>query len=115
LVAWVLGDQASHLIELIPQAAQKLNQLLHSSRSGADNTLIKVETAAARLKQAAADSTQSTLLSHGVQRVVVDRPRFDITDRFWSGTLGLPQILDEVGVVALITFTPKACSLSAKY
>jgi predicted PurR-regulated permease PerM len=102
--AWALGDQASQLVELLPQAAQKLNQLAHSTRGGADNTFTTVQKAAARLEQAAADSTQSTVLSRGVQRVVVERPRFDIKDYFWSGTLGLLETLGQAGVVALMTF-----------
>jgi predicted PurR-regulated permease PerM len=35
---------------------------------------------------------------------MVEKPRFDIKDYFWSGTLGLLQTLGQAGVVALITF-----------
>ena len=102
--AYALSDSASKLVELLPQAAQKLNQLAHASRSGGDNTFTTVQKAAARLEQAAADSTQGAPMSRGVQRVQIEKPRFDIKDYFWSGTIGLLETLGQAGMVALITF-----------
>jgi predicted PurR-regulated permease PerM len=64
--AYSLSEEASKLVELLPQAAQKLNAIVHSSRSGSDNTFTAVQKAATRLEQAAADSTQPTSLSHEV-------------------------------------------------
>jgi predicted PurR-regulated permease PerM len=102
--AYSLSEQASKLVELLPQAAQKLNAVVHASRGGGDNTFTAVQKAAARLEQAAADSTQGASVSRGVQRVLVEKPRFNIQDYFWSGTLGLLQTLGQGGIVALITF-----------
>ncbi len=99
-----LSDEASKLVELLPQAALKLNSIVHRSRSGPDNTFTTVQKAAAQLEQAAADSTQPTSLSRGVQRVQVEKPRFDIRNYFWRGTIGLIQTLGQVAMVALITF-----------
>jgi predicted PurR-regulated permease PerM len=104
LGAYSLSEQASKLVELLPQAAQKLNAVVRSARGGGDNTLDTVQKAAARLEQAAAESTQAASVSRGVQRVVVEKPRFDIKDYFWSGTLGLLETLGQAGMVALITF-----------
>jgi predicted PurR-regulated permease PerM len=102
--AYTLSDEASTLVELLPEAAQKLNQIAHRSRSGGDNTFTTVQKAAAKLEQAAADSTQSTVLTRGVQRVQIEKPRFDIKDYVWSGTVGLLGTLGQAGMVALITF-----------
>jgi predicted PurR-regulated permease PerM len=102
--AYSLSEEASKLVELLPQAAQKLNAIMHSSRGGPNNTFTTVQKVAARLEQAAADSTQPPELSRGVQRVQVEKSRFDIKDYFWSGTLGLIQTLGQAAMVALITF-----------
>jgi predicted PurR-regulated permease PerM len=102
--AYSLSEEASKLVELLPQAAQKINAIVHSSRGGSDNTFTTVQKAAARLEQAAADSMQPTELSRGVQRVQVEKSRFDIKDYFWSGTIGLIQTLGQAAMVALITF-----------
>jgi predicted PurR-regulated permease PerM len=104
LGAYSLSEQASKLVELLPQAAQKLNEVVRASRGGGDNTFTSVQKAAARLEQAAADSTQGASVSRGVQRVLVEKPRFNIQDYFWSGTLGLMATLGQAGMVALITF-----------
>ena len=102
--AYSLSEEASKLVELLPQAAQKINAIVHSSRGGPNNTFTTVQKAAARLEQAAADSIQPTELSRGVQRVQVEKSRFDIKDYFWSGTIGLIQTLGQAAMVALITF-----------
>ena len=102
--AYSLSEEASKLVELLPQAAQKLNAIMHSSRGGPNNTFTTVQKVAARLEQAAADSTQPAELSRGVQRVQVEKSRFDIKDYFWSGTIGLIQTLGQASMVALITF-----------
>ena len=101
--AYTLSDEASRLVELLPQAAQKLNQMARNSRSG-DNTLATVQKAAAKLEQTAADSSKAPAPDRGVQRVQVEKPRFDIKDYVWSGTMGLLASLGQAGVVALITF-----------
>jgi len=102
--AYSLGDEASKLVDLLPQAAQKLNSIVRTSGGGADNTFNTVQKAAARLEQAATDSTAPASLSRGVQRVQVEKSRFDIKDYFWSGTVGLFQMLGQAAMVALITF-----------
>jgi predicted PurR-regulated permease PerM len=104
LGAYSLSEQASKLVELLPQAAQKINVLARATRGDGDSTFTSVQKAAARLEQAAAESTQAATVSRGVQRVIVEKPRFDIKDYFWSGTLGLIEALGQVFMVALITF-----------
>jgi predicted PurR-regulated permease PerM len=39
-----------------------------------------------------------------VQRVQIERPKFDVRDHLWSGTIGLLTILGQIGMVALIAF-----------
>ena len=102
--AYSLSEQGSKIVELLPQAAQKLNEVVRASHGSRDNTFTSVQKAAARLEQVAADSTQTPVLSRGIQRVLVEKPHFDIKDYFWSGTLGLLETLGQAGIVALITF-----------
>lgn len=101
---YYLSDDASRLVELLPASAQKLRQALHSLPGQPDNTLTTMQKAAAQIEQAAQESTQSEPLGRGVQRVRIERPRFEIRDHLWSGTLGLLAILGQMGVVSLITF-----------
>lgn len=99
-----LSDDANKLVELLPAAARKLHDSVRSPSGHADSALTTVQKAAAQLEQAAEESTQVTPPNRGVQRVQIVRPRFDIKDHLWTGTIGLLTTLGQIGMVALITF-----------
>ena len=101
---YALADDASKLIESLPDAARKLHDVVRSPPGQPDNTLTTVQKAAAQIEQAAEESTQATAPSRGVQRVQIVKSRFDIKDHLWSGTLGILATLSQVGMVCLITF-----------
>ncbi|MCY7308749.1 MAG: AI-2E family transporter [Rhodoferax sp.] len=99
-----LSDDAAKLVESLPASAQKLRDAIRPARGRSDSTLATVQKAAAQLEQAAAEATTTSPPSRGVQRVQVEKPRFDIKDHLWTGTLGLISVLGQIAVVALITF-----------
>jgi len=102
--AYSLSDDASKLVELLPAAAQKLHDSVRSLPGGPNNTLTTVQKAAAQIEQAADESTQAAPVNRSVQRVQIEKPKFNIKDHLWSGTLGLLGMLGQIGMVALITF-----------
>lgn len=99
-----LSDDASRLIESLPRAAQKLGDSIQPKRGKPAGTLETVQKAAEKLEQAAEETNRSPPVARGVQRVQIERPRFDIKDHLWTGTMGLLAVLGQVGMVALITF-----------
>ena len=99
-----LSDEASDLVESLPVATQKLRDALRVQRGGPDSTLATMQKAATQIEQAANDTAQAAPLGRGVQRVQIERPRFNVKDHLWTGTLGLLAMLGQVGTVALITF-----------
>lgn len=102
-----LSDDASKLVESMPLAAAKLRDSLKAMHAGPSNspgTLETVQKVASQLEQAADDASRAAPAARGVQRVQIERARFDIKDHLWVGTLGLLGMLGQVGVVALITF-----------
>src|SRR5450830_437061 len=104
VTAYSLSEQASKLVESLPAAAQKLRDSVHTLSGNRDNTLATVQKAAAQIEQAAEETTQTSPLGRGVQRVQIEKPKFNIRDHLWTGTLGLIGMLGQIGVVALITF-----------
>ena len=102
--AYSLSDDASKLVELLPAAAQKLQASVRSLPGGPKNTLTTVQMAATQIEQAANESTQAAPVNRSVQRVQIEKPKFDIKDHLWSGTLGLLGMLSQLGMVALIAF-----------
>ena len=102
--AFSLSDEASNLVQSLPVAAQKLRESVRAQRGSSTDTLATMQKAAAQLEQAAHDASPGTPVAKGVQRVVVEKPKFDITEHLWTGTLGLMGMLGQVGMVAMITF-----------
>ena len=98
-----LSDDTGKLVESLPVAANKLRDAVRAQRSNTD-TLSTVQKAATQLEQAAEEANQAAPLSRGVQRVQIEKSRFDIKDHLWTGTLGLLAMLGQVGTVSLITF-----------
>lgn len=99
-----LSDDAGKLVESLPLAAQKLRDSIRAQRGKPDNTLATVQKAATQLEQAAEETNRTAQVGRGVQRVQIEKPKFDIRDHLWSGTMGLLAMLGQVGMVALITF-----------
>ena len=99
-----LSDDAGKLVDSLPLAAQKLRDSIRAQRGKSDNTLASVQKAATQLEQVAEETNRAAPLSRGVQRVQIEKPRFDIKDHLWSGTMGLLAMMGQIGMVALITF-----------
>ena len=98
------GDDANELIGSLPQAARKLRDSLKSHKGRQESTLGTVQKAAAQLEQAAKEASPATPTARGVQRVVIEKPAFDLRDYLWSGTLGLASLIGQVTVVTFLTY-----------
>lgn len=98
------SDDANELIGSVPQAARKLRDSLKSHNGRNDSTLGSVQKAAAQLEEAAKEASPATPPTRGVQRVVIEKPAFDLRDYLWSGTLGLASFIGQVTVVTFLTY-----------
>lgn len=101
-----LADDANALITSMPDAARKLRDgLRKESRSQSEGALDSVQKAAAELQRAADEAGGSApATARGVSRVVVEKPRFDLRDHLWSGTVGLVFLLGQIVLVAFLTY-----------
>ena len=100
---WTFADDANQLVASLPEAAKKLRDSMR--RTGrSENTLGTVQKAAEHLEQAAQDASTAAPAARGVQRVVVEKPAFNIRDHLWSGTLGLASFVGQVVVVTFLTY-----------
>ncbi len=102
--AYSFADDANQLISSLPEAAQKLRNSVRAQRNRPETPLETVQKAAAQLEQAAEEASPTTAASRGVQRVVIEKPRFDLREHLWSGTLGLASLVGQVVVVTFLTF-----------
>ncbi len=130
--AWAVSDDASALIETLPQVAQKVRHGLEGQqkKKASSSPIEKVQQAANELEQAAqqaasaaatasaparqrAGTTTTTTTTttaaappptpSGVTRVVVERAAFNVRDYLWSGTIGLFAFLGQTLVVLFVT------------
>ena len=62
-----------------------------------------VQKAAAQIEQATSQ-TNSPAARGGAIRVVVEPPRFNITDYLWTGTLGLATLVGQMTVVVFLAY-----------
>ncbi len=105
-MVYSLGDDATAMIESLPEAAQKLQRSVRSARGQPEGPIAKVQRVAATLEQAA-EATAAVAPSapnKGVARVQVEPPRFSIKAYLWDGTLGLVGLAGQALVVLFITF-----------
>ncbi len=103
-MAYSLSDDASKLVESLPLAVQKLRESVRAHKGSSDNTLVSVQKAVAQLEQAAEEAKPAAPVTRGVQRVQIEKAKFDVRDHLWTGTMGLLGMLGQIGVVAMITF-----------
>ncbi len=100
---YALADDANQLISSLPGAAQKLRDSMRR-KAGPATPLETVQQAAAELEKAAEESSTATAPARNVQRVVVEKPRFNIRDHLWNSTLGLASLVGQVTVVTFLTY-----------
>lgn len=102
--AYSLSSSASELLDSLPVAAQKLRQALHSPGASNTSALESVQQAAAQLEQVGQESPAKAANQRGVMRVAVERPRFNVNDYLWSGTVGLLGLAGQMILVAFLTY-----------
>lgn len=101
---YALADQANAVVEALPNAARKLGDAMRKQRTAQPGAMEKMQNAATQLERAAEESGGSTTAGRGVTRVQIERPRLNIKDYLWSGTLGLMSLAGQIVVVIFLTY-----------
>lgn len=99
-----LSDSASELLDALPAAAQKLRQAVRAKPTSAPSALDTVQKAATQIEQAAQENAAKVTAPRGVQRVVIERPGFNVRDYLVSGTLGLVTAVGQLTLIAFLTY-----------
>lgn len=99
-----LSDDAAELVASLPEVAQKLRQSIQTPAINGvkpASTIDKVQQAASELEKTADVSPAGP---RGVTRVQVDKPKFNIQDHLWTGTIGLVTLIGQATMVLFLTF-----------
>ena len=106
-ISWTcysLSTSASNLLDSLPVAAQKLREALYSKSPQKTSAIDSVQQAAAQLEQVTNDNSAKAGTQRGVMRVAVERPRFNVRDYLWSGTVGLLGVVGQMMLVVFLTY-----------
>jgi predicted PurR-regulated permease PerM len=98
-----MADDANELINSLPSAAQRLRAAVQE-RFGRRSTALDTVQKAAKELEKTAQAASKPATTPGVQRVVVEKPGFDLRDHLWSGTVGLASLIGQITVVTFLTF-----------
>jgi predicted PurR-regulated permease PerM len=103
-----LSDDANELISSLPNAARKLRDVMHRNPQASDTTLDSMQKAAAELQKAADEAGSSGAPATGARgapmRVTVEKPRFDLRDHLWTGTVGVATLAGQALIVTCLTY-----------
>jgi predicted PurR-regulated permease PerM len=103
-VVYSLSDEAATIIEKLPDAAQKMRQALRAEQGGGVKAVEKVQKAATELEKAASEGGTAAAAPRGVTRVQIEKPRVNIHDYLWSGTLGLITFIGQLFTVLFFAY-----------
>ena len=98
------SDDATQLINSLPEGARKLRDAIRARTGKSDTPLGTMQKAATQLEQAAADAGAAPATTKGVQRVVIEKARFNLGDHLWTGTMGLLSLIGQVIVITFLTY-----------
>ena len=103
-LVYSLSDEAAALIETLPQATQKFRQTLSNDRKTSEGAIDKVQKAATQIERAANESTPAAPPPRGVTRVQIEKPKIDIKEYLWIGTLGAAGAAAQAGIVLFLAY-----------
>jgi predicted PurR-regulated permease PerM len=98
------SDDASQLVDTLPEGARKLRDVIRERSGKAETPLGSVQLGGSQLEQAGVVGGAACRGGRGVVRVVFEKARFNIRDHLWSGTMGLVSLVGQVVVVTFLTY-----------
>jgi predicted PurR-regulated permease PerM len=104
-LAYSLQDEATSMIETLPDAAQKLRQAVRKEWGTPKGAIEKVQKAAEQIEHAASETAAPTqVVPRGVTRVQIEEPRLKIRDYLWDGTIGILSFMTLAVMVLFLTY-----------
>ena len=99
-----LRDEATAIVQQIPEAARKLRTSMIRDRRGADSTIEQVQKAATELERTASAATEPSPAPRGVTRVQVEEPPIRVRDYLWWGSAGVVGLAGQLVVVLFLVY-----------
>lgn len=104
-LVYSLSDEAAQLVETLPDAAQKFRKALRKEWGTTDGAMEQMQQAAVQLESAANETiAPAATAPKGVTRVLIEKPKLNISDYLWTGTLGAAVFAGQAVMVLFLTY-----------
>jgi len=104
-LAYSLSDEAAQFIETLPDAAEKFRKALRKEWGTTEGAMEQMQKAAVQLESAANETiTPAATAPKGVTRVLIEKPKLNISDYLWTGTLGAAVFAGQALMVLFLTY-----------
>ena len=105
LCTYSLRGQMQTIIEQLPEAATKFSTALARVRKSQNDTLQKIQSAATEVETAAARATGGAVAPRQpATHVIVDLPKFRLSDYLWAGSMGAVGAMGQAAMVVFLVF-----------
>jgi len=104
--AYQLRGHAAAVLESLPDTAKKVRFIVQDAfdHSEGPNALDKLKETATEIQKTADAASGPVPAKAGVARVEVEQPRLHVADYLWSGSLGIAELISQVGVIVFLVF-----------
>ena len=104
-LVYSLSDEASKLIETLPDAVHKFRVARLKERGTSEGTMENMQKAATQLEQAASETgAPAPDAPRGVTRVQIEKPKLNVKDYFWMGTKGAVALAGQSVLVLFLAY-----------
>lgn len=104
-LVYSLSDDAAQLIETLPDATEKFRKALRREWGTTEGAMEQMQKAAIQLESAANETiTPAPAAPKGVTRVLIEKPKLNITDHLWTGTLGAAVFAGQAVMLLFLTY-----------
>jgi predicted PurR-regulated permease PerM len=100
---YALRDQASAIVDRLPQAAQRLRSVIVRHQSG-DSAIGQVQKAADAIERTATQASTPSPAPRGVMRVQIEEPPLRVRDYLWWGSAGALALLGQLVAVFFLVY-----------
>lgn len=104
-LAFSLGDEASAWIDSLPDAAENFRTTLRKAGVTSSGAMDQVQEAASQLERAANETAgRQTDAPRGVTRVQIEKPRLNLQEFLWTGTVGALALAGQAAAVLFLVY-----------
>ena len=104
-LGYSLSEDAAKLIETLPDAVQKIRLARLKERGASEGTIESVQKTATQLERAASETgAPAPAIPHGVTRVQIEKPKLNVKDYLWMGTVSAVGFAGQLIMVLFLAY-----------